>query len=59
MINGISGITGIGINLSMKSYLNLIPFIISALLLIGLLYYLIPIYQLNGVVFSFINSKFY
>ena len=57
MINGISGISGIGINLSMKSYLNLIPFTISALLLTGLLYYLIPKYQLKGVVYSLLIAN--
>ena len=57
MINGISGITGIGISLSMKSYLTLIPFIISTLLLIGLLYNLIPIYKLNGVVYSLLIAN--
>tara|TARA_B100000963_G_C22594797_1_gene657301 strand:- start:161 stop:1627 length:1467 start_codon:yes stop_codon:yes gene_type:complete len=57
MINGVSGITGIGISLSMKSYLTLIPFIISTLLLIGLLYNLIPIYKLNGVVYSLLIAN--
>tara|TARA_Y100001958_G_C21245129_1_gene574634 strand:+ start:1854 stop:3332 length:1479 start_codon:yes stop_codon:yes gene_type:complete len=52
MINGVTGITGTGIGLSLKSYLNLIPFAISAFLLTGLLYYLIPIYKLEGVVYS-------
>lgn len=57
MINGITGITGIGISLSMKSYLNLIPFIISALLLTGLLYYLTPKFQLKGVAYSLLIAN--
>ena len=57
MINGITGITGIGISLSMKSYLNLIPFVISALLLTGLLYYLTPKFQLKGVAYSLLIAN--
>lgn len=57
MINGVTGITGIGINLSMKSYLSLIPFIISAALLTLLLYYFIPIYKLEGVVYSLLIAN--
>jgi len=57
MINGITGITGVGISLSMKTYFNLIPFIISALLLTVLLYYLIPKFQLKGVVYSLLITN--
>ena len=57
MINGVTGITGTGISLSMKSYLSLIPFTISASLLTGLLYYLTPIYKLEGVVYSLLIAN--
>ena len=57
MINKLTDITGIGISLSMKSYLSLIPFIISALLLTLLLYYSIPIYKLQGVVYSLLIAN--
>ena len=57
-VNSITAITGIGINLSMKSYLNLIPFISSVVLSLALLTYSIPIFGLMGVVYSllFVNS---
>tara|TARA_Y100001954_G_C15825679_1_gene612055 strand:- start:4913 stop:6382 length:1470 start_codon:yes stop_codon:yes gene_type:complete len=57
MINGITGITGTGISLSMKSYLSLIPFTISATILTILLYYLIPIYNLEGVALSILIAN--
>ena len=57
MVNGLSGISGIGISLAMKTYLNLIPFLLSTLLLIALLYFTIPHYKLFGVAYSllFVN----
>jgi O-antigen/teichoic acid export membrane protein len=57
MINSISGITGIGISLSMKTSLNYIPFLISTLIFIGLLYLLIPLYQLKGIAFSLLIAN--
>jgi O-antigen/teichoic acid export membrane protein len=59
MFNGLSYVSGIGIELSLKSYLNLIPFVFSTLLLIVMLYYTIPVFKLYGVAYSFLIVSFF
>jgi O-antigen/teichoic acid export membrane protein len=59
LLNGLSGITGVGIGLSLKSYLNIIPFVFSVLVLVVLLNFLIPLYGIQGVAYSLLITNFF
>jgi O-antigen/teichoic acid export membrane protein len=55
--NGLSGITGVGIDLSLKSYLNLIPFLLSFLSLFLCSFLLLPYMGLSAVAIGFLISN--
>lgn len=56
--NGLSGISGIGITLSMKSYLMVFPHFISIVLFILFTFLFIPYLGLIGIAFSSLFSNF-
>ena len=54
---GLSGITGVGIDLSLKSYLNILPAFLSLTTIVVFSYFLVPQLGLYGVAFSFMFSS--
>lgn len=55
-VYGLAGLTGIGVSLSMKSYLYIFPFVISIILLIILNHFLIPSLGIVGASYSVLIS---
>ena len=57
LFNSLSSISGIGISLSLKSYLNIIPALLSLFSIVIFLHFLTPKFSLYGVSFSFLLSS--
>jgi O-antigen/teichoic acid export membrane protein len=54
---GLSGITGVGIDLSLKSYLNILPTFVSLTTIVVFGYFFVPYLGLYGVALSFMFSS--